>query len=253
MSEEKLVDSAKQSRQPKSKHATREGLLKVAELLFTRNGYTSVSTRDLADAAGVNLAAINYHFGSKAKLFTEVVHRSMTQSGCVEARLDFNGPITSQSDAARAIGEYVVGFLQYLLNPLGPQACQMMLRESFTDHSDDPEMFEMLISSVVEKFMRPLEDSLVEVVMILKPKLDKSDAVKVARSIAGQCAFYGSHKMFIERINKQNEYGELNLFEVAKHVVEFSLRGAGCDQEHIKQASRAIDAAVNREADAIAR
>ena len=52
------------------RHA-RETLLKVATKLFIERGYNGVSTRELAEAADVNLGAIQYHFGSKAKLFVE--------------------------------------------------------------------------------------------------------------------------------------------------------------------------------------
>lgn len=48
---------------------TRETILKVAVDLFSEKGFEATSMRRIADAAGVNLAAANYHFGSKAQLF----------------------------------------------------------------------------------------------------------------------------------------------------------------------------------------
>lgn len=48
--------------------ATRESILEASVKLFSENGYSNTSLRAIADAANVNLAAANYHFGSKAQL-----------------------------------------------------------------------------------------------------------------------------------------------------------------------------------------
>jgi AcrR family transcriptional regulator len=45
----------------------------AAEKLFAQRGIEGVSIRDITQAAGVNLAAINYHFGTKNALAAEVI------------------------------------------------------------------------------------------------------------------------------------------------------------------------------------
>ena len=47
-------------------------LLRAALECFATHGYNKTSTRQIAHAAGVNLAAINYYFGSKAELYRAV-------------------------------------------------------------------------------------------------------------------------------------------------------------------------------------
>ncbi|MFJ2511526.1 TetR/AcrR family transcriptional regulator [Streptomyces griseoviridis] len=54
---------------------TRTQLLDAAERLFAENGYRGTSVRAITDLAGANLAAVGYHFGSKARLLAEVVRR----------------------------------------------------------------------------------------------------------------------------------------------------------------------------------
>ena len=54
---------------------TREKILDAAERLFVERGFAATSLRAIADRAGVNLAATNYHFGSKKGLLAEVFHR----------------------------------------------------------------------------------------------------------------------------------------------------------------------------------
>lgn len=52
---------------------SRQRILKEAERLFARQGYTGTGLRELAAAAGVNLAMINYFFGSKKQLLKEIL------------------------------------------------------------------------------------------------------------------------------------------------------------------------------------
>jgi len=51
----------------------------VAEDLFARHGFAGASLRQVTAAARVNLAAVNYHFGSKDGLIEEVVRRRLDQ------------------------------------------------------------------------------------------------------------------------------------------------------------------------------
>lgn len=54
---------------------TKEQILTVAERLFAEHGFMGTTLRNVVSEAGVNLAAIHYHFGSKEDLFRAVVAR----------------------------------------------------------------------------------------------------------------------------------------------------------------------------------
>ena len=57
---------------------TRARILLSAEALFAERGFEVVSLREITGAAGVNVAAVNYHFGSKDKLIDAVVIRHLS-------------------------------------------------------------------------------------------------------------------------------------------------------------------------------
>lgn len=57
---------------------TRSRILDAAEALFVANGLDGTSMRMITTQANVNLAAVNYHFGSKDKLIHEVFKRRLT-------------------------------------------------------------------------------------------------------------------------------------------------------------------------------
>lgn len=52
---------------------TREKILQAAWELFSKHGFEDVSVRDVTNLAGVNLASVSYHFGSKSGLIQEIV------------------------------------------------------------------------------------------------------------------------------------------------------------------------------------
>lgn len=56
---------------------TRERILDAAEHLFMAHGYDGTSMRQITGEASVNLAAVNYHFGSKESLMQEVFRRRL--------------------------------------------------------------------------------------------------------------------------------------------------------------------------------
>jgi AcrR family transcriptional regulator len=61
----------------KPQHETRTRILDAAEELFMQHGFEGTSMRQLTARAGVNLAAVNYHFGSKHALIEAVFRRRL--------------------------------------------------------------------------------------------------------------------------------------------------------------------------------
>jgi AcrR family transcriptional regulator len=57
--------------------ATKDRILDAAEALFMEHGFEATSLRSITTTAGVNLAAVNYHFGSKEELFQAVLTRRL--------------------------------------------------------------------------------------------------------------------------------------------------------------------------------
>jgi AcrR family transcriptional regulator len=55
--------------------ATKAAVFGAAERLFALHGFQNVSVRDITAEAGVNLASVNYHFGSKDALLFEIFRR----------------------------------------------------------------------------------------------------------------------------------------------------------------------------------
>ena len=58
-------------------NTTSDKILDAAERLFAQNGFSATSMRAITRLAGVNLAAVNYHFGNKKELLKAVYQRRL--------------------------------------------------------------------------------------------------------------------------------------------------------------------------------
>ncbi len=58
---------------------TKERILKIASMLFFQKGIDRTSIKQIADKAGVNIAAVNYHFKSKENLVDLIFERTIME------------------------------------------------------------------------------------------------------------------------------------------------------------------------------
>ncbi len=219
---------------------TKQLLLNAAQKLFAEKGYEAVSTRELAEVAGVNLGAIQYHFGSKAKLFVEAIHEMMSGGACVKAAAAIEGVSKNKIEAARKLCNFVIALLDNMLRPKGPDPFRLIFREILSGASHDEEMFEVLVSSTVENYTRPLVEQMVSVLAVIRPELSKRELSRISASIAGQCSFYVTHQPFVERLNNESLVKESVFQDIAKHICKFSLQALLCETELINQVIKEI-------------
>lgn len=57
-------------------NSTEEKILKVATKIFMKKGFAATKTREIAEAAQINLALLNYYFRSKKRLFDMIIDSS---------------------------------------------------------------------------------------------------------------------------------------------------------------------------------
>ena len=78
---------------------TQKKILDAAELLFSQNGYHGTSLRAITAEAGVNVAAVNYHFGSKEALLQNVFERRLIPLN--NARIEMLEAVLSEAKEQR--------------------------------------------------------------------------------------------------------------------------------------------------------
>lgn len=82
---------------------TQERILQAAERVFAEQGALGARTRQIAAAAGVNVAQLHYHFGSKEDLYEAVLRRALRQlAERLQGALQ-DASVTSPDGVARAV------------------------------------------------------------------------------------------------------------------------------------------------------
>src|SRR3954462_7592346 len=93
----------------KPQHETRTRILDAAEELFMQHGFEATSMRVLTAKAEVNLAAVNYHFGSKHALIEAVFRRRLDPMNAARIAALDELEASSRSADAEAIIRASVG------------------------------------------------------------------------------------------------------------------------------------------------
>ncbi len=88
---------------------TKERILDAAETLFGDAGFSGTSLRELTASAGVNLAAVHYHFGSKQALLAAVLERRVAPVN--RERLEWLDVIEARGTAALTVESILEAFL----------------------------------------------------------------------------------------------------------------------------------------------
>jgi AcrR family transcriptional regulator len=91
-----------------------EKIMQAARIVFTQKGYAATRTRDIAEAAGMNLALLNYYFRSKENLFSLVMAEKMQKMLGVIAGVLNNQETTIREKVEMAVEKY---FLLLRENP----------------------------------------------------------------------------------------------------------------------------------------
>jgi len=206
---------------------TRQALLDAAQDLFAERGYDAVATRELAQRAGANIAAITYHFGGKRELYLETVRAAMNHPEAVAAWSTLAGPFADPLAAARAIAAFVAAFLPGLVADDDLRACScLMLREAMQPSEALPD--------VIAHFVGPRNRLLSDAVRAARPELSPTEAQHGASSILGQLLHVHLFRPFHEGL-RGAPYGARDVQALVRHVTVFSLRGLGLSEARISR------------------
>jgi AcrR family transcriptional regulator len=197
--------------------ATRDRILDAAERLFAEKGFEGTSVRDLAAAAGVNLAAVNYHFGGKEALYRATGERLMNElrerrMKAIRAALD--APDATLESTLRA-------FAWQIFRPLDDKArarCFIQLGHR--------EMAEPRLSADFcnEKVVDPIERALEEAIRRFEPRLSQDQARFAVYAFVGQLIHAVEMASWLGTLAEERSFG-FPFAELADRVVAFTAAG----------------------------
>src|SRR5580693_2370484 len=198
-----------------SEENTRDKILNAAGEVFAEQGFEGATIRAITERAGVNVAAVNYHFRDKAELYTRVVVDACSaRTAFREAMAEAAG---SPEERLRSL---IYRFLEYLLDPARPDwKRRLMAREMANPTS--------ALDELVEKSIRPLRNEFLLPTLreLTGGKLDPRQLSLISISVMGQCHYFLQGQPIIERLNPDFKIGRGEIAEIAEHIARFSLAG----------------------------
>ncbi|MEN8164853.1 MAG: CerR family C-terminal domain-containing protein [Acidobacteriota bacterium] len=203
----------------KNGHAeTRERILHSAERLFAVQGFNATSIRDITAEADCNVAAVNYHFGGKDKLYIETFRRLL-----VDLR---DRRITSMRRDMSAVSEptleyFLESFANAFLEPLVDGSRGRLLLLFFANEMTGNHLPEGLF---LDEFIRPMVQVTTEGLEQTGPALDPQTARMCMMSIVGQLLHILKGLPFFSNPEGPSLVPP-DLSDHVRHVVRFSAAG----------------------------
>ena len=189
---------------------TRERLLQTARAVFAEYGFQGATVREICRRAEANVAAVNYHFGSKDGLLSEALNFD-----------PLNDMQLANVDAAECprirLQLFIQEFMSMLLDEKNASSqCRIMARELA-----DPTP---ALDQIVREAIAPLHNFLGKLVVeVVGEKISKDALHRYVNSIVGQCIFYSHSYPVLQRLHPTLRYSQGEIKAIAEHIAEFSL------------------------------
>jgi len=195
--------------QPEGTHAR---LLEVAGQIFAAEGFQAAKVRNICARAGVNIAAVNYHFGDKLGLYKEVLQFALCAAGTA-AQIELGLPGKTPEEKLR---RFVRGTLQQMYGEGQPAWPVRLMTHELAQPTP-------AFEGVVEQIMRPKYDALRGLVagVIGRPADNRSTRLCV-QSIMGQVVIYAHGREVVKRLWPELRFTPDTLDELAAHIAAFS-------------------------------
>jgi TetR/AcrR family transcriptional regulator, regulator of cefoperazone and chloramphenicol sensitivity len=197
-----------------SNRETRLRLLEAAGEVFAEQGFHRATVRDICSRADANIAAVNYHFGDKERLYIDVLQHWL---GEALQRFPPDGGLPPDAPAEQRLGAFVRSWLFRMLGEGMPAwHGKLMAREM----SEPTAGFDIILAETI----RPMSQRINGIVKdLLGPGASEQTVRDCAMSVAGQCCFYRHAQEMIRRLNPELAQTPETIEHLSGHITRFSL------------------------------
>jgi AcrR family transcriptional regulator len=196
--------------------STKDRILDAAETLLGERGPGETSLRDITAAAGVNLAAVNYHFQSKDALLRAVVDRRIIP--LQQRRLEMLDAAEAEAgegapDLARIIEAFILPPLELIVT--APRFVPLMGR-IYTEPQ--------FVQEIIQKHMLPYKTRVLAALRRACPWLsDEALVWRIHFSLGAMThVLAGAHLI---RLSSDGQCDPSNLEKVTRQIVAFLVAG----------------------------
>jgi len=192
---------------------TRQRLLEAAGEVFAERGFRMATVRDICQRAKANLAAVNYHFGDKERLYAAVLQYTFH---CAEpSPLDLG--LSGEATVEERLRAFIRAHLFSLLAEGRPAWHRKLITREMAEPTRAPD-------TVVDQMIRPEAELLMAIVRdVLGHDAHPQRVWQCASSIIGQCLFYHHARPVILRLDPAQTFTPEAIEQLVDHITHFSL------------------------------
>lgn len=193
---------------------TRHKLLQAATEVFIEQGFQAARVQSIAQAAGVRLSAINYHFGNKEGLYLAVLRHHAELAISQQPLMPTSGSSDLKSQFRFMIHSLLLRMLDDRQNS---QMARLVLREMVNPTAAIDDLFEQIQQPQLQQILLFLKTCL--------PAANQQQLLRTALSILGQCVIYALARPVIDRLDTNLMAATDWLEKTEEHIVTFSWAG----------------------------
>lgn len=196
--------------------STRQRILGAAEELFARHGFAGASLRQVTASAKVNLAAVNYHFGSKENLIEEVFRRRLDELNA--RRIELLAQCRERTDLSLedVLDAFVRPALELSLSDAGGAAFVRVLARAYAEHDERLRRF------LSDNYGHVLKE-FAAVFARLLPQLDKEELYWRLDIVSGALTYAMADFGVLKRRGDVSEQEHRE--RTASHLIRFAAAG----------------------------
>lgn len=190
-------------------------LMNAAGPIFAEKGFRRATVREICQAAGVNLAGVNYYFGGKERLYIETVKQARNRR-VAQAPLPKRTP---GDDPKKQLREFIRVLLTRMLSiETVPWESRLMLREMLQPSKACEE--------IAKEHLRPEFELLISILDELTPEgTPQYKLQQLGFSVVGQCLFYRVANQVVQSLVGQADLdGHFTVDSLADHICDLMLK-----------------------------
>lgn len=190
----------------------RERVLEAAGEIFAEKGFKGATVREIIDRAGVNIAAVNYYFRDKERLYIEAVKHGVCDDTDEHLAWPRGTPPTVK------LADFIHFHVVRLLDPCKPEWHTRLVMRELTQPS-------AACTELVREYIEPKSKILGGILEELLPKgTPRRQRALTAFSIMGQILFYCTHKPIVIQLLSHDGDPYADTSALADHITRFTLR-----------------------------
>ena len=194
--------------------------MEAGAAVFAESGFEKATVREICRRADANVAAVNYHFGDKLGLYTEVLMQRARFADEAARASAVDGPPEQQLRA------FIRTYLAGVLGTGRPDSLMKLIASEMQNPSP-------ALRKIVKQIIRPMEARLRAVVGQIVGLPPDDDKVRMcAHSIVGQCLHYKNAAPVLSIIWPDLWRAPDRLERLADHIATFTLAALQAGRKH---------------------